>query len=290
LKFKNLINIKRQINKPEYFYNPSLFIRRLFYKNKNRQNLQLQIDDSGYPFYISESDVIGQSILKFGVYDLIVAETMKRILKPNDCFFDVGANIGFFSRKACELQAHVTSFEPHPLLFEKLKSNLKYLQNLSTLHNYALSDSEGTFDLYIPEQFGKNQGVASLVPQKNCQSIKVETKILDNIIKDQIKLLKIDVEGHELSVLKGAKKSLIERKIEFIVFEDFNGKDSEVIHFLNSLGYQSKRLKKNLWGPSLVPISESEKIPLWEPPNFIASFSMDKINEVFKRPGWQYYK
>lgn len=291
MQVKKIFNIKRQLNKPEYFFNPKQLIRRFSYKNQHRSEAEISIDNSGHTFFVNENEVIGRSILTMGVYDLIVAETIKRTLNPGDLFVDVGANVGYFSRLALAFGAQVESFEPHPKIFQRLQKNLAPFANKATLHNIALSDSQGEFNLYIPESFDQNEGIASLEPTPNSQKVPVTTNLLSNLTSGPIKLLKIDVEGHESSVLKGCENLLAENKIDFIIFEDFeNEGDSETLSLLRKNNYSVSRLKKTVWGPQAVPPSDSPKIPLWEPPNYIASYSEQKIVDLFKLKKWFFYK
>lgn len=289
MQLKNLLNIKRQINKPEYFFNPKQLVQRALYKNNQQKKVLARIDQTNLPFYVNENEVIGRSILTMGVYDLIVAETIKRIIHPQDHFLDIGANIGYFSRMALSYGAHTISFEPHPHVFKRLQENLKDFKE-ATLHNFALSNQKGSFDLYIPKNFESNEGIASLEPMENSDKIQVQTETLDSLITTNIKLVKIDVEGHESSVLEGARDLLKQKKIDFLVFEDFDGLNSKVIKLLKDFDYKVYRLKKNLMGPELVSLSESEKIPLWEPPNFIASHTDSLIKDSFFTGGWSFFK
>ena len=289
MKLKNLINIKRQINKPEYYFNPTQLIKRLAYKNKGRIKVAVKIDDLNQPFYVNENEVIGSAILSQGVYDLVVAECIKRIINPGDTFVDVGANIGYFTRQALSNGAKTFSFEPHPNIFKRLSENLDQ-QNDSSIFQMALSDQKGEFTLYIPENFDKNEGIASLNPMPNSKEIKVQTETLDQKLNNQIRLLKIDVEGHEESVLKGAKTSIEAKRIDYIVFEDFEGMQSKTINFLEKNNYKVYRLHKTLFGPKLLSVKEGLNIPAWEPPNYISSYDSTELKNLFSSSGWKHLR
>jgi FkbM family methyltransferase len=113
------------------------------------------------------------------------------------------------------------AFEPLPHLFEYLKKNFGHNRDIS-LFNIALSDSAGesSFNHVI-----SNPGYSGLVkrrydrPDEQDTRITVRTDLLDSLIGDaRIDLIKIDVEGAELQVLRGGKET-IKRNKPFIIFE-----------------------------------------------------------------------
>jgi FkbM family methyltransferase len=143
--------------------------------------------------------------------------------------FDVGANIGnycsFLNNEypSCRIYA----FEPHPLTYQILLKNTNG-RGIKTF-NLALGASEGSLTLY---DYANNDGSshASLhngVIEQIHKSIAIEHRVklisLDHFVKEQginhISLLKIDTEGHEFEVLRGADSLLKSGKIEIIHFE-----------------------------------------------------------------------
>lgn len=289
MSIKDLFNIKRQINKPEYFKNPGQIFKRLQYKNQGRDKVKTLVPPIDRDFFVNENEVVGRAILTMGVYDLVVAECLKRCLKTGNNYYDVGANIGYFSRLAQSYGAKVQAFEPHPKILKRLEENLSGLEQIQT-NGIALSDQEGEFSLYVPKNFEKNEGVASLEPMPDSVEVKVQTKCLDQICFDQIHLMKIDVEGHEASVLRGAKQKLAKKQIDFIVFEEFGGPQAETIQIFAQLGYKVCRLKKTLSGLKLLNLKHDKNIPQWEPPNYIAFHNQEMLDQAFSESGWQFYK
>jgi FkbM family methyltransferase len=128
--------------------------------------------------------------------------------KKGDIVIDVGAAFGFYSIVASKMvgqQGKVVAIEPQPDSFEMLNKNIKLnsLTNISTL-NYAVSSKKTTLKLYssysiLQERAGQN-------PQ---QHIEVSADTLDNLLGqldlDKANWIKVDVEGAELEVLKGAE-------------------------------------------------------------------------------------
>jgi FkbM family methyltransferase len=154
------------------------------------------------------------------------------------------------------------------------------------LYNCALSNRTGTGLLSEPPGFSRNRGLASLelvcgaVPSVQC-----EVDTLDNILGHRhVDLLKVDVEGHELSLLKGASESLAEGRIRNIVFEDHQGLSSEVCRTLRDFGYHVFPIGWNLKGPQVGPLVETKS---WESSNFVATFAPEDTLRICNAPGWR---
>lgn len=149
--------------------------------------------------------------------------------KNNCVIFDVGANIGNYSRKIFEIShgATIYAFEPHPKTFQKLIANIKNPNFYP--NNYAVSDYVGVLSLYDYED---NDGsthaslfkdVFNTIHKKKSIEYKVNVITLGSFIKNKsigkIDLLKIDTEGNELNVLKGMLEYLCDGSIKVIHFE-----------------------------------------------------------------------
>lgn len=138
---------------------------------------------------------------------------------------DVGANIGQFSNavKTWYPKSEIHSFEPDPEVYQILKNNLK--SSDYTLHNLALSDTKGSLKFYRSE----GSLVSSIVKTSESQEcIEVEAVTADSFLSDihKIDLFKIDVEGAEINVLKGAHSTL--KKSKYLLVEiSFDRKVSE---------------------------------------------------------------
>ena len=168
---------------------------------------------------------------------------------------DVGAAIGEYSRAAHFIfpQARIFAFEPIPDSFEKLKKLTTGIKNINCF-NFALSDHEGEAEFHL-NKFSFSSSLLKMTdvhktvyPFTGIEStVKVGINRLDNVLDNIISgttLLKIDVQGAELKVLKGAANLL--KKITVIQFEvgfqDFYEEQTsaeELINFLKSFGFNA---------------------------------------------------
>lgn len=138
---------------------------------------------------------------------------------------DVGANIGLMSIFASNCvgnQGQVLAYEAHPKTAELLKENieLNQLMNIQVCQ-YALGSEEGKTKIYDNWQI--NRGGASLIVKTNDSvAFDIEIHQLDNNILSNLipKVIKIDVEGFELEVLKGASETI--KKYQPILIVEFS--------------------------------------------------------------------
>ena len=203
---------------------------------------------------------------------------------------DIGANIGFITG-LCSYKSGPTgkvwAFEPNPVIITRLTKNISYnqYQNI-TLYPFALSESNKEGYLEFPDIFSYNQGVAYVGSNGNhsAKAIKIDLRKLDDMIAPGtiVNVLKIDVEGHELSVFKGAENLLNNKQITNIVYEDHDPYPSEIAHFLIEKGYTIYRMEKgwlnlNLKNPSSEPSSNG-----WEPTNYLATLDNETLKKKMK--------
>lgn len=150
--------------------------------------------------------------------------------EPHWTIFDVGAHDGGYSRKlrACFPNAAVHAFEPHPTAFARLQAGASECGYIA--HNLACSDAAGSLTLYdYPAEKGGSEH-ASLYPEVlseihaadavtwNVRAVTLDAFVKENAIA-RIDFLKIDTEGNELKVLRGAQKTISRGAIPIIQFE-----------------------------------------------------------------------
>lgn len=166
-------------------------------------------------------------------------------LSEGGVFLDVGANYGLLScglagRHGSKLQFHL--FEPNLRLVASIERSLAIYPGIQYRVNAsAVSDRDGV----VGFRFNHIQTGMSHITndtEETVHSITLDRYLLENNI-DRVELLKIDVEGYELSVLRGASRSLETRRIQAVYFEYFEKwlrrthQPSVLLEFLASLGY-----------------------------------------------------
>lgn len=172
-------------------------------------------------------------------YEITMLEDIKNRIGNNKIILDVGANIGnhtVFFGMFCDAK-RVYSFEPQGNVFSMLKTNVQInnLEEKVTLFNIGLGreKSKGTIVPYSND----NLGMAK-VNISDAGNIEVDS--LDNVLfenEESIDLIKIDVEGMELEVLKGAKNIIAKHKPLIYIESDFDEEFKSIKEFLNNFGY-----------------------------------------------------
>ena len=132
-------------------------------------------------------------------------------INDGDIVVDCGANIGafYFALKKYIKNFTYYGYEPDPYAYKCLKLNLQNLEGVKII-NKAFSNFTKKGELYLEPNYGDS----SIEQFDSKQKIEVELLTLDDENFENIKLLKIDAEGHELEVLQGAKSTL--NRIEFV--------------------------------------------------------------------------
>lgn len=172
--------------------------------------------------------------------------------------FDVGANKGNYTQIFKELNCQIHSFEPHPKTAAVLKKRFELVPNVK-VHDFGLSDQNTEAVIY---DYAQNDGsshasvfqeVIEELHHAGATATQIQLKTLDSVVESEnlnhISLLKIDTEGNELNVLRGAQKTLKAFKVDIIHFE-FNEMNTVSRVFLKDFiqllsGYNFYRLLPN---------------------------------------------
>lgn len=194
-----------------------------------RQHRQKQFDYV-VPLYgnalihVDNTSVIEWLTYLRGEYDEVeIFKLYQRLLRPGSVAIDVGASVGFHSIVMSEIvgcSGTVIAFEPNPPAFERLIMNLSIngCVNVKAVP-VALSHVSGERTLFDVDSY--NQGMATFHSERGT-SQKVQTITLDDYVQEygitRCNLIKADVEGHELQVLRGAVAA-IESFHPFVIFE-----------------------------------------------------------------------
>ena len=183
-----------------------------------------------------------------------LSDVFARILRPGDCMLDVGANIGIytvFAAKLVGLTGQVHAFEASADILPELETNvgLNRLDNVH-IHRQAVTDQCGT--VTFSQATTENTGLSSIRPlaDRTAAVAEVPAITLDSLLPDlpAVRLVKIDVEGAELLVLRGMSQ-LIERDRPDILLEltdeflrELDADAGQVCDFLKEAGYEIHRV------------------------------------------------
>ena len=219
-----------------------------------------------------------EHIYYFGIYEAGTISVLRRFLNEGDIFFDVGANIGSISCVASHFvgeNGYVYAFEPHPETYKILEHNIfiNKQKNVSAL-NVALGAEISTAWIYDKPNIGR--GAASLIRPENASEKsrrQVYVTTIDTLIETKQlpvpAVIKIDVEGFELQVLRGAEKLLRSAQAPMLCVEystllsQCGGDTREIYTFIKSVNnYSCYKLTRGKEMPSeLVRISGEKQLP-----------------------------
>jgi FkbM family methyltransferase len=158
---------------------------------------------------------IQQQLFWYGEYEKPLGIVLKRLLHPDSTFLDIGANIGYFSLLAARSapDGYIVSFEPVSYLFEAFENNVR-LNSITNIKSIkaAVSEKEETRLIYLSDM--DNTGMSSFQKPENYSGKNEMVKVVSidswfsNSGLTKVDLIKIDVEGNELAVLKGMKETV----------------------------------------------------------------------------------
>jgi len=287
--------LPQRFNKPELVLRPRAGARRVAHhlfsgrSEGGERDVRLRWDMT---LTVRPEDVIGRSIASYGVFDLILSETVFRLLDPGDHAADVGANIGYvtglMARRAGP-DGRVTAFEPHPAVRRLLEANVARWASDSSVaavdvRPVAVSNTGGSGTLVVSDAFATNMGVARLDAREGGD---VQLTTLDEAFGgDELGLLKIDVEGHELAVLEGGAALFEAGRVRDVIFEDFGIYPTPLTEFLEARGYTVLSLDNTLSRPLARPAADHPPRRGWEGPSYLATLEPARVTDRLRLRGW----
>lgn len=196
----------------------------------SKSNFQRLLSKVHYTVLYSQGFGRSGDFLSSGETWIIRNIILKQITK-NDIIFDVGANVGNYTKmifsEQCPTEFYIYCFEPSKQTFQLLKNNLSEFTNLR-LFNFAFGNTNSTSKLYLTTDSRQsslmkrdNKHWGENYKQVEEEEVKVCT--IDSFLYEQnleeIFFLKIDAEGFELKILQGALNLVKNKKIRYIQFE-----------------------------------------------------------------------
>ncbi len=205
----------------------------------------------GVRLYASRDDmrIASMEMLNFGAYDEHELNVIEKLIPENVAFFDIGANIGWYSLNLArmESQASIYAFEPIPKTFACLQKNiaLNEIKNIS-VYPHGFSDQDDTLTFYYYPEVSGNASLANLSERPDVEQIDCQVVQLDEFMENYsgtVDFIKCDVEGAELFVFKGGIETI--KKHKPVIFTEMlrkwaavhNYHPNEIIDLLDGVGY-----------------------------------------------------
>lgn len=185
------------------------------------------------------------------VYEQLAATTilakLPEFLRETRIAIDVGGNVGHIAYFLSQHAETVYSFEAVGTVYERLREVRNLAPNIVT-ENCAIADFCGEADLFVDHNRLSNSGLhnvgdvdVSFKPRTEFKSTKTRVKSIDSLGLSGVGFIKIDVEGSELDVLRGAQETVSTDRPDLLVeiFEPFcKYPAAEIFEFLEQFGYQ----------------------------------------------------
>jgi len=295
------MSLLRRLNRPEYLFRPRSVVKRLRQGGRHSwdSNSTIRVSLPWSQQITVFGDEIGHTIIASGIFDLCVTETIFRLLDGGDRAVDVGANVGYLTNLMAQRvgpSGTVTAFEPHPTVFLVLERNVRRWDRDRGIagvdaRRIALSSARGTGRLrsHGPEE--SQLGLSYLAAARDvddASGFTVELAKLDDLFRDdEVQLIKIDVEGHEHSVLRGGESMLGGGRVRDIVFEEHAIYPAPSMTFLEQHGMTLFTLRQSVLGLDVHPVEEGPAPPVWPGPNYLATLDPERALTRLSPRGWQ---
>jgi FkbM family methyltransferase len=244
---------------------------------------QTLVNRRGIQWSLDLNEGIDLSIYLFGAFERSTVKLLEKLVKPGDVILDIGANIGahtLYLAKSVGPGGKVIAFEPTDYAFQKLQRNLALnplLESRVTAEQLMLVDDRNTpleAEIYSSWPLDTRHGVHEKLCGKAMPTAHAHAERLDDYARrtgmKRADLIKLDVDGHEASVLFGARQMIGEFRptilmelspyIHDVVEHASCGGFAELIGLLDGFGYSMFNLDS---GKSLPfdPVFLRELIP-----------------------------
>ncbi|MCC6640525.1 MAG: FkbM family methyltransferase [Deltaproteobacteria bacterium] len=239
------------------------------------QGLQRTTLEDGSLIRVDLSDYMARPVFYFGDFDPKISWVCRRVLVPGDVAIDLGANIGivaFQMARCVGPTGRVHAFEPQPDLVKRLAEDATangYTQIV--VHPVALSDHDGRAHFNVAHD---NCGGAALSDAEAPGYRRIEVEVrraarvfegLDLPARARVRLVKLDVEGHEDIVLADLRSWLEVKSPDVVVFEAGATDRFWTLPRVTTLidaGYRLLSIPRRIFHMRLAPLAEGSTIPI----------------------------
>lgn len=250
----------------------SIAISKTLARMAGSRNVNLWAKVDGGQALVPSMDLVGRSMFFVGDLDPKVSWVVDRFAKIGDIALDIGANLGLVTLRLAKKvgrSGKVHSFEPNPAILQYLDATVARHPSLQIeLHRIALGSSPSTLSLMVPKA---NAGAASLISVRGIEvdhTIDVPVVRLDDFLQtkgmDRVDFIKMDVEGFEEEVLKGAAWMLENLRPRVILLEEhgriYGSEMPPSLRILADLGYTLFGLPRRFISVKLMPFENVKSI------------------------------
>lgn len=213
--------------------------------------------ERAYPLYWPLYDVYKR------ISDRTERKLLRGLVQPGMTVVDIGANIGIYTRFLAKLvgdTGRVIAFEPEPQNFERLLKNVAYFRNVDAVHA-AVSDYSGDITLFCSQDLNVDHQTYDNGEMR--KRVIVPAVSRDDYFErgQQIDLVKLDVQGFEFHVLKGARR-LFQESANLVLLIEFwpyglqmaGVEPDALLELVEEMGF--------LWRPTNVPFGSSAEVYL----------------------------
>jgi FkbM family methyltransferase len=262
-----------ELDKPTYIKNmyemhhAKLYEYSEYIANTNVKKIEIEDNsvivtsrDRGIKIACSQGDfrIAPIETLNFFDYEKSESMMMENLVSDGDTFFDIGANIGWYSLNiaASRRETKVYCFEPIPKTFNALNKNININGILNIVsHNFGFSSQAGAFPFYYYPEGSGNASSSNLTGREDVQCVQCKVRTLDDYTAEtgaQVDFIKCDVEGAELLVFEGGIKTIMKDKP--IVFSEilrkwsakFNYNPNKIFELFKAQSYKAFTVKNNI--------------------------------------------
>lgn len=223
----------------------------------------------------TQDRMVAHCLMKYGYWEPAETMVLRHVLAPGTAFVDCGANIGYYSIVAARMlgeAGHVHALEPVPENLVLLRDNIaeNRLSRHITVHDVAAGEQAGTLSFYMDDANKGGHSIDRTNVIREGETLNVTVRRLDDIVHSDIPIsaIKIDTQGSETSILRGASEILARhRPILLLEWWPYglknHGGTEPAISILQNLGYQAALLHEGT-APRLVPVEWSKLTALYD--------------------------
>lgn len=200
--------------------------------------------------------------------DAFEIELLKKHIPVNSVVLDIGANIGFYAKILSEIvgvNGKVYCYEPDTTNFSHLKNYCSGLKNVE-LNNLAVSSKTETIKIYTSKEL--NVDHRTYKPEEFDKEIEIKAVSIDDHVKGKVDFIKMDIQGFEMSAIKGMERTLAENpKVKMISefwpygLKKAGSSVTEYFVYLTNKGFTCHLLEKNsLQKLTMIKVTELESL------------------------------